>query len=136
MRSEVEILQDAFGLDKKAAVAKFLDLGEDANAFWTLYDAYEVERKKLGIRRIEVLQEYAKDFANLSDDKITELYKSASAVRQSYDKLLDKYFKLFKKEFGASKAAQFWQLESYINVMIQVSIYTNIPFIGENISNN
>lgn len=41
-----------------------------------------------------------------------------------------------KKEVGASKAAQFWQLETYFNSIIQAEIYTQLPFIGENLNGN
>ena len=46
------------------------------------------------------------------------------------------YFKRMSKEIGVSKAAQFMQLESYINAVIQESIYAQIPFIGENVGGN
>lgn len=130
-RSEIEIIQEEFGLEKKAAVAQFLELGDDAKAFWTLYDAYEAERKILADQRIEVLRAYASSFPNLSDEKIVELLDQTTAVKKAIDKLQEKYFNLMRKELGTSKAAQFWQLETYFNVMIQAAIYSQIPFIGE-----
>lgn len=130
-QSEVEIIQDAFGLEKKVAVANFMKLGEEAVNFWTLYDEYETERKKLGNERINVIKEYAANYGNLSDEKILELFKKTTAVRKSFAKLQQTYFKRMQKEVGVSKAAQFWQLENYFNSMIQANIYSQLPFIGE-----
>jgi len=130
-QTEVEILQEAFGLEKKMAVANFMNLGEDAESFWALYDEYEAERKKLGNDRIKVIEDYAANYANLSDEKILELFKKSTSVKKSFAKLQQTYFNKMKKEVGVSKAAQFWQLENYFNAMIQAEIYSKLPFIGE-----
>ncbi len=133
-QSEVEIFQEAFGLEKKAAVANFMNLKEAAEGFWKIYDEYEVERKELGKERIQIIADYAKNYPNISDEKILELFKRTQSLRKSFDKLQSTYFKKMKKEHGVSKAAQFWQLEGYFNSIILANIYTIIPFIGENLS--
>ena len=130
-QTEVEIVQEAFGLEKKVAVAGFMDLKEDAESFWALYDEYEAERKKLGNDRIKVINDYASNYANLSDEKILELFKKTSTVKKAFAKLQQTYFNKMKKEVGVSKAAQFWQLENYFNAMIQAEIYSQLPFIDE-----
>lgn len=129
--TEVEIMQETFGLEKKMAVADFMDLGEDAESFWALYDEYESERKKLGYDRIKVIGDYATNYADLSDEKILELYKRSIDTKKSFSKLQETYFNKMTKEIGVSKAAQFWQLENYFNAMIQAEIYSQLPFIGE-----
>ena len=135
-QTEVEIIQEAFGLEKKVAIANFMNSGEEAEDFWAIYDEYEAARRKLGNDRINVIQEYAANYANLSDEKILELFKKTSAVKKSLAKLQRTYFNKMKKEVGVSKAAQFWQFETYLNSIIQVSIYSQIPFVGENLSGN
>lgn len=133
-QSEVEIIQEAFGLEKKVAVAEFMELEESAEGFWNIYDEYELERKKLGKERIQIISDYAQSYPEISDEKILELLKRTQSLKKSSDKLQKTYFKKLKKEVGVSKAAQFWQLESYFNSIVQANIYTRIPFIGENLS--
>ena len=135
-QTEVEIIQEAFGLDKKVAVANFMELGEDAESFWKIYDEYEAERKELGKERIKVIADYAKSYPTISDEEILALFKRTKAFKKSFAKLQQTYFNKMKKEVGVSKAAQFWQLESYFNAMIQAEIYSQIPFIGENLDDN
>jgi len=135
-QTEVEIIQEAFGLDKKVAVANFMELGEDAESFWKIYDEYEAERKELGMNRIKVIADYAKSYPTISDEEILSLFKRTKAFKKSFAKLQQTYFNKMKKEVGVSKAAQFWQLESYFNAMIQAEIYSLIPFIGENLDEN
>ena len=135
-QTEVEILQDAFGLEKKVAVAQFMNLDDSAEGFWKIYDEYEAKRKELGKERINIIAAYAKSYPTISEEEISALYKKTQGVKKSFDKLQSTYFKQMKKEVGVSKAAQFWQLESYFNAMILADIYSQIPFIGENIKDN
>jgi len=136
LQTEVEIMQDAFGLEKKVAVADFMMLEDDAEDFWEIYDDYEIERKELGKARIKIIADYAESYPNISDEQILELFKRRKALSKSMDKLQDTYFKRMVKEIGASKAAQFWQLESYFDAIIQAEVYSRIPFIGENLEGN
>ncbi|SEI75333.1 hypothetical protein SAMN05192553_101114 [Cyclobacterium xiamenense] len=135
-QTEVEIIQEAFGLEKEAALANFMDLGADAENFWAIYDEYEAARKKLGNERIQVISEYAQHYPNITDEKIIELFKRTNAFRKSFAKLQQTYFRKMKKEVGVQKAAQFWQLETYFSSLIQVNIYSLLPFIGENTQGN
>lgn len=129
--TEMEIIQEAFGLDKKVAVSNFMKLGDEAAKFWKIYDAYEAERKELGKKRIEVIVTYANKYSTISNEEILDLYKRTKKIKKAFAKLQDSYFKKMKKEVGARQAAQFWQLENYFNVAIQANIYSQLPFIGE-----
>jgi hypothetical protein len=135
-QTELEIIQDAFGLEKKVAVANFMELGESAERFWEIYDEYEAERKELGKERIQVIADYAESYPTISDEEIRSLFKRTKAFKRSFAKLQKTYFNRMSKEVGTSQAAQFWQLESYFNAMIQAEIYSQIPFIGENLNGN
>ncbi len=69
-KEEVELMQAAFGMDKKAAVKNFIVLKEvQQEPFWKLYDEYETKRKELGKRRVELLHEYARDYKYMTNEK-------------------------------------------------------------------
>ena len=69
-KEEVDLMQAAFGMDKKAAVAEFVKPSPaQKDAFWKLYDEYETQRKELGKQRITLLEEYASQVSD--DDKRT-----------------------------------------------------------------
>ena len=51
--SELDFLQSAYGLEKKARVDNFMSLsGEESTAFREVYEAYETERKRIGKLRM------------------------------------------------------------------------------------
>lgn len=129
---EVDYIQSIFGMEKKAIVADFIELdGAAKDAFWTLYDQYETERKELGKRRLALLNDYAKNYDNLTDEKIDELAGSSNKQAGLDQGLRYKYYKKLKKEAGAKAAAQFYQIEGYFTAAIRISILESIPFIGE-----
>jgi len=135
-QTEVEIFQEAVGYEKKVAVANFMQLGDNAEAFWNIYDEYEMERKKLGKDRIKIISDYAESYPDISDEEILTLFDRTSSLKKSFAKMQKTYFNRMKKDVGVSQAAQFWQMENYFNAMVQAEIYSRIPFIGDNLEGN
>ena len=127
---EVDMYQAIFGMEKKALTMAFLDNEDDA-AFWTLYDEYEVQRKLLGQKRLQILENYANNYGVMGDVETDQLMKAIMAQKKSLDKLIDKYYKRIKKSSGSKEAAQFYQLENYILSTIRLKIMDNIAFFDE-----
>ena len=54
-KEEVDFIQAAFGMEKKTIVANFVHPAElQKDAFWKLYDEYEIARKENAKKRIAV----------------------------------------------------------------------------------
>ena len=132
LEGDIKLVQQYFGTEKMALVREYMKLtpGQDS-VFWGDYNTYETARQELGKRRILLIDEYAKNLVNMSDAKATELVNEANALDVEFKKLQKTYYKKMTKTIGAVKAAQFYQLESYLNNVINLGIANNIPFIGE-----
>ena len=130
--NEVDYYQSLFGMAKKTLVSEFVDLKDyPADQFWALYDAYEAERKELGKSRLDLLENYAKNYLTLDEAKTDELVKQMDVQKKNLDKLIFKYYKKMSSAVGAKPAAQFYQLENYLLSAIRLAILESIPFIGE-----
>lgn len=130
-KEEVELYQSVFGEEKKAVVAEFIQLeGEPATAFWSLYDKYETARKIHGQKRLALLEKYVKNFEDLGDEKTKEIMKEMISLADQYNKLIKKYYKSISKSCGAKAGGQFYQLETYFQSGIRMSIMEEIPIIG------
>jgi len=127
---EIDYVQSVVGMEKKAAIAGFLGIESDAS-FWALYDAYETERKELGKKRIGLLEKYANNYVDMSDEVASDLIKQMQAQKKSLDVLIDQYYKKIHKDSGAKVAAQFYQFENYVLSAVRLEILESIPFIGE-----
>jgi len=130
IQEEVDMYQSIFGMEKKDLTIAFLDNEGDA-AFWTLYDEYEVQRKLLGQKRLQILVNYANNYGVVGDAQTDQLMKVVMTQKKSLDKLIDKYYKKIKKSSGSKVAAQFYQLENYILSAIRLEILDTIPFFDE-----
>lgn len=127
---EVEYIQSIFGMEKRAAVKEMLSLNANSDAFWKLYDEYEVERKDLGKDRINLLEKYAENYDSMSNEDIDELIKQSMDLSTKTDKLINKYYKKIKNETGSVPAAQFYQIEHYLQSEIRAGILGEMEMIN------
>jgi hypothetical protein len=131
-QEEVDFMQSIFGMEKKAVVASFIQLDDaEGAAFWAVYDAYEVERKELGQKRIGLINDYVNNYASMSDEKIDEVINATIKQKAATDKLINKYYKKLNKASGSKAAGQFYQIEVFILNIVRAAIFENIPLIGE-----
>jgi hypothetical protein len=131
-KEDIDLIQAAYGKEKKEIVAEFIQLeGAKKDAFWKLYDQYETDRKKLGRKRIALLEKYAASYDSMDDMATSKNIKETAALGLENDKLIQAYHLKIEKAAGVKPAAQFFQIESYFLSGIRVAILENIPFIGE-----
>jgi hypothetical protein len=129
---EIDLVQSLWGMEKKDIVSQFVKVDPASkDAFWKLYDEYEMERKALGKERIGLLNKYAENYMTLSDEMTNEIISEMVALGAKTDKLAATYYGKIKKAVAIKPAAQFFQIESYINSSLRAAILEEIPFIGE-----
>ncbi len=129
---EVALMQSAFGMTKQQMVKDFMKLSDTESAkFWTLYEEYEAARKEMGKKRIANITAYAENYDKLTNEKATELINKSFAIQAEFAKLQQKTFKKMSKEISPLRAAQFTQLEAFIENSIRTEILDAIPLIGE-----
>lgn len=130
--NEMDVMRKLFSAEKRAITEDFLRLtGTDANAFWELYDAYEAERKEIVDKRLNLIEDYAKQYNSLTNDQASELVSRSFKLRADVLSLQKKYFKKMSKAVDAKTATSFYQLEQYIRAAVNYDLYDAIPFVGE-----
>ena len=128
-KEEVDFMQSVFGMEKKALVADFVKpSAAQKDAFWQLYDEYEMARKELGKKRIELLLKYEENFDNLSNELAADLLKEVLALTKKNDKLLASYVKKVAKATDPVVAMQFNQIETYVLSEIRLALSDGLPF--------
>lgn len=129
---EIALIQSAYGMEKKQIIVQFMKLTEAENAgFWKIYDEYEAERKELGKKRANNIIDYANNYGKLTDAKATELVNSSFDIQINLSKLLKKTYAKLSKVMSPIRAAQFVQLENYLETMVRMELSDDIPLIGE-----
>ena len=127
---EIQIMQSLFGMEKKALVSEFIQLDMvQHDAFWSLYDQYEAERKALGLNRINLIIKYAENYDGMTDEQASKFMSQLISQRKSHDKLMDTYYKKISKATSPIVGMQFFQVEGYILSAIRLYILGEVPFV-------
>lgn len=132
-KEEVDFVQAAFGMEKKAVVADFVKPSEaQKGAFWKLYDEYETQRKELGKQRIELLQQYADQYLTMTGEQADAWTKKVIELQKKTDNLISTYYTKVKLISDGIVATQFYQIENYILTAIRMQVLQNVPFVQKN----
>ena len=129
---EVDFIQAAFGMEKKTIVANYVHPAElQKDAFWKLYDEYELARKENAKKRIQLLKQYAQQYSTMNDEQADAWTKEVIKLSTATDKLISTYYNKIKKVTSPIVATQFYQIEGYILTAIRMEILDRVPFIRE-----
>jgi len=126
----LEVAREVLNTEKKATIAEVMQLSEtESQPFWNLYNEYQGKLYLVQNKRIDIINEYAENYENLSDEKADELWLNSMAFKVELLKLKKAYYKKFKKILPAGKAARFFQTENKIETMIDAQLAFEIPLI-------
>jgi len=128
---ELDYIKKTYLSDKKSLVEHYMNLdSQESVKFWPLYRSFESSRAKLAQERFNVINDYVNNASKLTPELTDNLAKAALNNSISLEKLnLDNYDKM-KKVIGPIKAAQYMQLETYLQVTWRVVMQDYIPLIG------
>ena len=103
----------------------------DAAKFWPMYNQYDAELSKLNDARVANIQEYARTYDQMTDEKADELIQKAMAYRKQRAELLAKYYGQIKAQLGGITAARFVQVEDQLQSLIDLQIDSQLPVVGQ-----
>lgn len=119
---------------KVDVVNKIMKLSaDDAKKFWPLYREYEGELTKQAFNRAEFISEFIKahEGGTFDDEKATKMAERWFDGERARLDLLQKYHRKVKDILTPVQAAQFLQIEHQIAILIDVTIASEMPRVGE-----
>ena len=132
LKEDIDVVQSLWGKDKKDMVSSYMKLAEpQASEFWKVYDNYEKERKTLGRKRLEILNDYLNNYDKLSEEKADDIAEATLKNNVSFEKLYQSYYSKTKKVIGNVNAAKFIQFEMGLATYIKAEQQSQTPFLGE-----
>jgi hypothetical protein len=115
----VEIVGTAMNLDQAIS-----------DQFWSIYREYEVEREKIGDRRVALLREYIEVLEDLSNEQAREVAKRSFAIQDDLLDLKKKYYRVMEKQLSPRVAARFIQVVNQIDAVVSTQLFRELPLIG------
>ena len=129
----VELLRSNVRQEKAQIMGAVMQLSaDDAAKFWPIYAEYNTELTKVNDQRVANIEEYARRYNQLTDEKADELVQNAMRYQKMRAELLAKYYDRVKQSLGVVTAARFLQVESQLLLIIDLQIAASLPLAGEN----
>ncbi len=131
LKEYIKLLREDVRSQKSAVMSVVMQLDPDQAAkFWPIYRDYDAELSKVNDLRVANIEEYAKNYDQMTDAKADELVHNAMAYQKQRAELLAKYYDRMKQELGATTAARFLQVESQLLLIIDLQIASELPLAG------
>jgi hypothetical protein len=128
----IELLRSDVRQQKAEMMGAVLQLSAaDAAKFWPIYGEYDAELTKVNDLRVANIQEYARTYSALTDEKADELIQNAMAYEKQRSELLAKYYDRVKQALGAVTAARFVQVEHQLLLIIDLQVASSLPIVGQ-----
>jgi len=128
----IDLLRSQVRQQKAEIMGAVMQLDADQAAkFWPIYSEYDAQLTKLNNLRMANIEEYARNYDQLTDAKADELIQKAFEYRKQRSELLAKYYERMKVSLGAIDAARFLQIEDQLLLIIDLQITSALPVVGQ-----
>jgi hypothetical protein len=99
---------------------------EDAT-FWPIYREYDLEMAKLGDERVAMIEEYARNYSQLTDTMADKLASHALDLEARRQAVKAKYYERVKKALSPRTALRCLQVEHQLLLIIDLQIAAALP---------
>ncbi len=128
----IRLLRTDLRASKEHIVKEAMQLNDQqASAFWPLYRDYAAEQTKLGDERLAIINDYAQNFLTMSNEKADQIAQRVMALDDQRMNLRKKYYELMKKALSTVLVVRFFQVDSQIQLLVDLQIASNLPIIEE-----
>ena len=127
-REELQLSRAVIQVERQAIVSRAMDLTpEEMEGFWPLYGEYRREAAKIGDRIVALLQRYAANYDQLTDQTADKLLTDFVKIEQARARLKATFLPKFKQVLPAKKVARFYQVENKLDILILTELAERIP---------
>jgi hypothetical protein len=132
LQEYIELLRSNVRQQKDEIMGAVMALNVDQAAkFWPIYEEYDAELTKLNNLRVANIQDYARNYDQITDAKADEFVQNVFNYRKQRSELLEKYYGRVKASLGSMEAARFLQIEEQLLTIIDLQISSNLPIVGQ-----
>jgi hypothetical protein len=126
----IELLRSDVRAEKVAIVTEVMEFTDkEAGRFWPVYREYDRQLQLIVDDRINMIKQFAADYGTYNDKKAKKMAEKALWLESRRTNLKKKFFPRFEKAVGAKRAAQFYQLERQINLLVELQVASELPLI-------
>jgi hypothetical protein len=126
----IELLRSDVQAEKIAVITEAMEFTDaEAARFWPVYREYQRQLGMIIDDRIAMIKQFAEYYGTFDDKKSKKIAEKAFRLESRRTNLKRKFFPRFEKAVGARRAAQFFQLERQINLLVELQIAAELPLL-------
>jgi hypothetical protein len=134
IRAYVELLRADIKTKKTAILTELMQLSdEQAEKFWPIYRDYDYELQTLNDRKLAGIQEYAKNYQSMTDQKADELANLALDLEYQRNYIKGYYYEKIRDQLGGIIAARFLQIENQMLMVLDLQISSSLPIVENSV---
>lgn len=128
VQESLELSREVIDQQKRTVVAGSLPLSEaQTDRFWSLYDDFQKELKKLDVRTDRLIASYTAEVAALSDTRARALLDESLQIAEERAKLMRKWSKRFGDVLPPRLLVRYFQLEHRFHTFVAADLARQIP---------
>jgi hypothetical protein len=128
----IQLLRGDLRANRELIVKEAMQLNEQqSGVFWPTYKEYAAEQTKLGDEKQAIVTDYAQHFLTMTNEKADALAQRVMQLDEKRMALREKYYGIMKKSLPAIVVARFFQVESQLQLIIDLQIASSLPIIEE-----
>ena len=130
-QQEIDLTRAALEAQRKSLIAGEMLLGDEAAAFWPVYNDYRAQMRKINDRMVGVITEYAAAYRNddVTDKQADSLLRRYMKALEDRIKLKQRFIRKFSKVLPKKKVVRFYQLDHRLDLLVQSQIAGSVPLM-------
>lgn len=128
----LDLIRADIRVEKEALVRESMGLtGPADTAFWPLYAEYTEDLRLIWTSRVELIEAYAVAYEGMTEEVASELAEWSMDLDVQQIQLLKETFREMAdhEDLGAIHAARFIQVESRIDLLVNLEITAALPIL-------
>lgn len=132
LRTYLELMRSDLNTTKIATYNEVMRLtGPEADAFWPIYQEYELKLSEVAARKLSLIREFASlhQAGRLDDKSADKLAESWLAIARDRLALWKTYYRKISRALSPVRGAQFLQVEHQMALFIDLGVASEVPVI-------
>jgi hypothetical protein len=126
----IEVARSMLKTDRQAVVVATMELTDtESKDFWPLYREYRFEMDKVNDGLMKLVVEYSKLYPAVPDERAEQMLKDYTEFQRKQVDMRTSYLKKFSKVLPAAKALRFAQVETRLDLVIQLQLAARVPLV-------
>ena len=124
----IEVARSVVTADRKAVVVATMELTEaESKDFWPLYREYRAAMDKINDQLMDLVLAYAKAYPDIPEPDAKHMLDIYTSLQQKHVTERAAYIKKFENILPVTKALRFAQVETRLDLVIQLNLAARIP---------